>query len=95
MQQSRNDVENGWMRIIHALKVIAAFHEFDVFCLRSEKMLKHFPCCYLWHGLCMNNSLAALFYNIRKKSFFCSLPFLFGIMCDPGFLHHLKLQQYY
>lgn len=25
MQQSRNDVENGWMRII------AAFHEFDVF----------------------------------------------------------------
>lgn len=29
----RMNVENGWMRIIHALKVIAAFHEFDVFTL--------------------------------------------------------------
>lgn len=29
----RMNVENGWMRIIHALKVIATFHEFDVFAL--------------------------------------------------------------
>lgn len=43
MQQSRNDVENGWMRIIHALKVIAAFHEFDVFAFAlTRKMFQHF-----------------------------------------------------